>query len=237
MQLTSATISGIVERLFDDGIATDSATEYGEPGYSFNRSTDTNLFLIGDWWCRCGNNPHAGKRHGWGDRETTPDDLHTPQDHRPRLWAHLESQGVETDFYDEWWVDYETGKAYRTQPNSYTWQSSIQWNEDVDDYLTPDHDIDEWIAWAVNNPKRCLMRQYRGAIAEAGFEKWEPGNPRDYESGWHPGQTDDPKAVYDEICTRQVRDDGPDIDIVFVLDETSQFYVGFSAWVRQQPEE
>ena len=227
MELSHGTVQGIVTRLMDDGTVYDHAGEYGEPGYSFDND-ETPIFLIGHWWCRCGKNPHAGKRKPWAyDREEfyLPTDLHSINEHHPRLWAQLESQGVETAFDDEWTVI--DGKAYRTQPDSYSWQSSIQYDDESGEYLTPDDDIEDWIAWAVNDHQRCLMSDYRSDLRDAGYVQWEPDDPHRYESGWHPGQTDDPKVVTDEI-----RETLPDDDIVFVLDETSQFYVGFSAWTR-----
>jgi hypothetical protein len=228
MILSSATISGIVERLWNEGTVTDDATEYGEPGYRFDNETDTNRFLLGDWWCRCGKNPHAGKPHGYGNRETKPDDLHGVEAHHPRLWAQLAEQGIECAFYDEWWVDCETGKAYRTQPDSYSWQSSIQWNEDMCDYMTPDHDFDVWLEWAVNDTSRCLMASWRSELEAAGFTQWEPNDPHRYHNGWHEGMTDDPVKVRAEIDRWSDEQE----DVVFLLDETSQFYVGFSAWTR-----
>lgn len=233
MQLSHEWIrTNVVEPLWHSGVVTDYASEYGEPGYDFGYKAETPIFLIGYWWCRCGNNPHAGRpKYGLrGDEEgvVQPGDLHSVDQHHPRVWAQLESQGVESAFYDEWTV--VDGKAYRTTADSYTWQSSIQLTDDGE-YLTPDDDIEEWVAWAVNDHQRCLMREYRHQLAEAGFVKWEPDDPHDYQAGWHPGQTDEPKVVTDEI--RETSDD----DIVFVLDETSQFYVGFSAWTRPPQQE
>lgn len=230
MQLSTGWIQrNIVDPLFESGVITDYASEYGEPGYSFDND-ETPIFLIGDWWCRCGNNPHAGKpRPSWGGESRTylATDLHSIEDHHPRVWAQLESQGVETAFYDEWWVDPSTSKAYRTTADSYSWQSSIQMTDDGE-YLTPDDDIETWIEWAVNDPQRCLMREYRHRLEAAGFVKWGPpgGN---YHNGWYDGMDDNPKHVYDQIMNDA---DTEDIEVVFVLDETSQFYVGFSAWIR-----
>ncbi len=231
MELSPAFISGLVERLWNEGVVTDDASEYGEPGYSFDKPTDTNRFLIGDWWCRCGRHPRTGQReryHYSGDKVIEASALHGVEEHHPRLWAQLAEQGIEVAFDDEWWVDCETGKAYRTQPDSYSWQSSIQWNEDMCDYMTPDHDFDVWLEWALNDTSRCLMASYRSDLEAAGFTQYEPHDPHRYHNGWHEGMTDDPVKIRAEIDRWS---DGQE-DVVFLLDETSQFYVGFSAWTR-----
>jgi hypothetical protein len=236
MQLSTDLIQRLIlDPGFETGVVTDWAGDYGEPGYEFRYGAETPMLLIGNWWCRCGNNPKAGT-YKWGypvgpEGETPkvlPTDLHSVDDHHPRVWAQLASQGVETAFYDEWWIDPNTSKAYRTQADSYSWQSSIQWNEDIGDYMTPDDDFQTWLDWVLNDPeRRALMRDWLGPLKDAGFVQWEPDDPHRYENGWHPHQTDDPKTV-----TATIRRTDPDCDIVYVIDETSQFYIGFSAWTR-----
>lgn len=228
MDLSQQTVSTILERLYDEGVVTDYANEYGEPGYDFTirADTETPMFLMGDWWCKCGNNPRAGQPKSWDrDRVIAPDDLHSVQEHHPRLWQQLEDQGVVTEWCDEWIVDHEHGKAYRTQPDCYQWQPTAIIT-DVGDLLTPDHDIEEWIGYMVNTPTRCLPRAVftEGDLRAAGFE---PYNGL-YENGWHPGQNDDPRQITDKIRAER----GDDLDIVFYLDGTSQFYIEFTAWVR-----
>lgn len=219
MNLSSDTISRILESTLGADGSFDYANEYGEPGYG---SVGTTMVVLGNYWCRC-------------DKLGTDDNgrvnLHDHAAHHPRIWQQMEDQGVEFEWCDEWCVDYDAGKAYRTQPDSYSWQPTAMYTEDGD-LLTPDSDIDEWIEWAADEPTRCLMRRYRDQLQGAGFVKWEPGNEQDYQSGWHEGMTDDPKAVTDQI--RQALGDGA--EIVFVLDETSQFYVGFSVWTRETDE-
>lgn len=230
MILSYDTIRSVLEPIIEaDG--GDYANEYGEPGYSFPHGAETPLFVAANWWCRCGHNPYAGRpKRGYsgGEPLIQPTDLHSFSDHRPRLWAQMESQGVELHWNDEWWVDYETGKAYRTQADSYSWQSSIQWNEDMCDYMTPDHDFDVWLDWALNDTSRCLMARFRSDLESAGFTQWEPNDPHRYHNGWHEGMTDDPVKVRAEIDRWSDHQE----DVVFLLDETSQFYVGFSAWTR-----
>jgi hypothetical protein len=221
----------VLESQFPNGDY-DYADDYGEPGYSTPYGAETPMVLIGDWWCRCGANPAAGKPKGYGYEPgavVKPTDLHDVMSHHPRLWAKMEEQGVQFEWHDEWWIDSNASKAYRTQADSYSWQSSIQWNEDICDYLTPDDDFADWLEWALNNPGRCLMRHYDRDVKDAGFVKWEPTDPHDYYNGWHDGMEDDPREIIKTLP------DGH--DYVFVLDETSQFYVGFSCWTRPTEED
>jgi hypothetical protein len=198
----------IVQPLFDRGIVTDYAEKYGEPGYSL---ADGACFLIGDWWCRDADCKYA-------------DGLHDIQSHHPRVWAALEEAGWETAFYDEWIVI--DGKAYRTQPDSYSWQATAVYDEDYGDYLTPDDDIETWVEYMVNNPRKCLRSGLftDDELAGQGFRILESG----LESGWHPGQTDDPEAI-----TRTIREEhGDDVDVLFMLEGVGQFDIRFCVLIR-----
>lgn len=194
----------IIEPGWQIGEIYDYADEYGEPGYSFPYGATTPMILLADW-----NN--IGARH-------------------PRVWAQLESQGVQCEWSDEWTVTHDNGsRAYRVQPDSYSWQSSILYTEDGE-ILTPEDDIDAWIAEVVDNPRACLPSNVWSAteLAAAGFVQWMPDDPQTYESGWHPGQTDDPEEI-----TREIREElGDSAEVVFYLGAVGQFDCRFSAWTR-----
>lgn len=141
----------------------------------------------------------------------------------------MEAQGIELEWNDEWVVDYETNKAYRTQGDSYSWMPSAIYDDDGE-LLTPDSDIEQWVEYVKNEPTRCLLSRVHSAsdLIEAGFEKFNG----QYESGWHPGQTDDPKDI-----TERIRREYPDHDIVFLIDANGQFDTEFSSWIRSTTEE
>jgi hypothetical protein len=210
MELKSETVRAIIEA-HDDW---HWCNEYGEPGYRVDGTTPA--VVLGDYWCRCGK---VLKEDG------TPD-LHDVMSHHPRVFAQLEAQGVAFEWEDEWTIDSEYGKAYRTSPDSYSWQQSFRWTDDGE-MVTPDDDIEAWIAYAVNDPIRCLPRNVwkRADLEAAGFVSYNG----QYEAGWHPGQTDDPRAITELIRERM----GDDVEIVFYLDDSGQFDVGFSAWTRR----
>lgn len=229
MILSYQTVQAILERELDrDGW--DYAHEYGEPGYSFDKPDgETPMVVLGNFWCRCKNNPHAGKPIGYDGRVTQPEDLHDKGSHHPRVWAQMEAQGVEFAWCDEWTVEHETGKAYRTTSDSYHWQPSLIIT-DGGDYLTPDNDIETWIDWAVEEVKAIPDNVWsHHDIRMAGFEQL---NEHSYESGWHPHQTDDPVKILAEMRERY-----PDDQLIFTWDEQSQFYAKFSIWRRPVEQE
>lgn len=195
----------------------ETASEYGEPGYGSRER----LVVLGDYWCRCG----------------TPDKLHTQEEHHPLAWQAWIDSGVELEWHDEWMVDYDTSKAYRTKADSYSWQPSVIRDWEYDYWLTPDSPISEWIEWAKNDPERCLLSNLHDAsdLEEVGFIEWAPDrdgawSSGPYETGWHAGQNDDPRKVYDEIVERC---DYP-VEVVFCITEQSQFYTGWSAYYRKE---
>ncbi len=203
--------------LIDRGIVHDYADEYGEPGYH-----SEGMVILGDYWCHCDKGP---------DKDKEGSKLHGMEFHYPRLFAALEEQGHELEWYDEWITTHENSptKAYRTTADSYSWQSSILWCDG--DFLTPDDGIEAWIEETVNDPHRCISSAVwsKQDIEAQGFREYQCG----LENGWHPGQTDDP-----EVISKQIKKElGPDVDILYQLSENSQFYIGFCVFVRDQKED
>lgn len=194
----------------------DWADGYGEPGYSSEGPV-----VLGDWWCRrqdCG----YPDRYDNGKRE-----VHGLEWHYPRVFAALEDAGCELVWDDEWVIPDGTNAAYRTTADSYQWQPTAVFNSDTCEYMVPEDGHDVWLEWAENDPSRCLMeRSVSDAdMTAAGYVEHECG----LENGWHPGQDADPVKIADAI-RREAGDD--DVDIIFQLSETSQFYIGFCVWVR-----
>ncbi len=200
--------------------------EYGEPGYDLG---DKRIVVLGDYWCRCKNNPFAGRPKGYGydrDELVKPEDLHSYDAHFPMLWKRWE-QIAEFEWCDEWMIDYENDKCYRTTGDSYSWQPSVIYTE-YGDPLTPDDDIDTWVEWAAEHPTERIIPRHiydKSDLEAIGFSEWNGV----YENGWHPGQTDDPKAIVKEIRDQL----GDDTEIVFSFTEASQFYIRFEAMIRQ----
>jgi hypothetical protein len=186
----------------------DIVGDYGEPGYRLGSGKDG--IILGDY------------NGNYGDRESANG---TFVDTHPRFMTQLAEQ-YELEWHDEWTIDYDNDKAYRTQADSYSWQSSILWTESGD-MLTPDDSLETWVDELKNNPKKILTHFGPTELRAIGFERW-PADDEYFESGWHPGQTDDPTTV-----TEHVRHElGDTVDILFYLDHAQQFDIRWTAYVR-----
>lgn len=206
MQLSKKTIYSILSRWRDEH-DWDYCEQYGEPGYG-GFMTETVAVVLGDYWVR----KPDGSLSGYSDKY-------------PRLWAALEEAGVHFEWYDEWLIDPEHDKAYRTQPDSYGWQPS--WLYANGYVLTPDDTLEEWVAEVINDHEKALYGNVWSSddLIQAGFTQYS-----DYfESGWHPGQNDNPKDVFDRI-----RVEHPDADIVFRIDGVGQFDARWEAYYRKE---
>jgi hypothetical protein len=144
-----------------------------------------------------------------------------------------ESQGIELVHYDEYTVDDDGNKAWRTEPDSYFWTPSCVY-DDHGNFLTPDDDIDLWIDWAKNDPARCLTSNMVNLddLMELGYA-FHPDEDDVNESGWHQGMDADPRKTYQELRgTPERPGEFPQSDIIFWLKETSQFYSTWQVLVR-----
>jgi len=136
----------------------------------------------------------------------------------------LELAGYSLEWSDEWTIDYDNNKAYRTSPDCYHWQSSVWWNDDGQ-MFTPDDDVSDWIANMANDPMTALPSWITQAdLEEAGFSKYSDHE----ESGLHTGMDADPRERFKEIKERF----GDDCDVVFRMSEASQFYVVWESYAR-----
>lgn len=212
MEIGHKTISMLLERYYDH--FSEFASEYGEPGYS----CDGGVFL-GNYWCRCEHGPEKEGEHR----------LHGMDYHYPRFFTALAEQGFELEWKDEWMVDYEFDKAYRTHGDSYSWTPSVVLTDDCE-WLTPDSDVEEWIDWALNCPDRALLPRVVSteAITEAGFTLFDG----ELANGWYPGQTDDPHKI-----AKRIESLSPFVEYVFFINGVGQFDMHFSVYVRNLDDE
>ena len=188
----------------------DTADGYGEPGYS---AYNTTKVVLGDYWIGRDDN----------------DRLLALADRYPNIMRRLEEMGVQFEWADEWTIvhGFDLGKglsvaAFRTSADSHMWQPSVLMHEDGE-YLHPQSDPQEWIDWAINDPQRCIPSVVGVDLSDSGFVRYGERE----QAGLHVGMDANPRDLLSEI-----RKLDPDADVVFSLDETSQFYVEFTAWVR-----
>lgn len=130
-------------------------------------------------------------------------------------------------YSDEYSTCDDCSAIVRTAPDSYHWQPDFYVGDgflvcgkcfrENTDYQ------EDYLKDRINNPKSAI----NGLLSEdelkgLGFGKVQ-GH---YENGWHNGQTDDPETIFDTI-----KDEFN--EIVFLIDEVSQFYITFSVWARE----
>lgn len=169
-----------------------------------------------------------------------------------RLFAALERIDVECEWLDEWDECRGCDRLIRASADSYSFTLEAIWT--MDGYICSDcamKDIENsliegdfvWriVEGEVEEPEvsRAVSFCSTSDLEAIGFKLWT-GNPEGskdgrLESGWHPGQTATPSDVATEIAeSLDAKNDT--CEIVFYLDESSQFYIGFSAWVRRVDE-
>ncbi len=148
-----------------------------------------------------------------------------------RVADYLEKSGYSLEWSDEWMIDYDHSKAYRTQGDSYHWQSSIRITDDGE-MLTPDDDASNWIDSAAmtdasHTPEAVPDRITEADIIDCGFELMDDT----LENGFFDGQNDDPKAISKRLFDRGA------IAVIFRIREVSQFYIKFQAFAKFDNEE
>ena len=184
---------------------------YSEPGYEAGRTLD-----------------HRGQEttHGVFFANWNPDsfDKDTPKCARvmSRLCDILERMGCDIEWSDEWDTCTDCGNAFRNSPDSYSWTYYGDcWS--AGDPWCGNCIIDnpgEYIESLRNNPHRANTIDGLD-LSLHGWKLLQSG----YESGFHPGQNDDPKEIVKRL--------GLD-EFVFEISGTGQFDITFSVYVPDE---
>lgn len=191
--------------IFEDIIETlikngdiDICLEYGEMGYTLD--DDKKGILFGDW---------------------------NDFDKYPNFMERLESE-YEIEWHDEWTIDYNSSKAYRTSPDSYGWEQQFRIT-DCGELITPDDDVSEWIAECVVNcntytSKISALPSFidEDEIIGEGFKLIG----EDFENGWY-GKEDRPEEIVEDL----IEDKGFN-EVLFQIDFVSQFNLGFKVYAK-----
>lgn len=179
-------------------------TGYAEPGYT---DPESGVIAFGNW-------NDVTEYDEKTNQRTVLDD--TPK----RLCAALEKLGAEIEWSDEWTFCCGCNKAVRSSPNSYDWQRSYCENEG------------EPVCRECVNPVAVLEQLENDPTQSLTLDNVDPAAhqytriEQDFEHGLHGGQDASPHkialALRDQGITR----------FIFRLDEKSQFYFTFSAWIH-----
>jgi hypothetical protein len=132
----------------------------------------------------------------------------------------LERAGYEIEWEDEWTICNGCGNALRISPDSHSWQPSYLQNNDECyclECLTEDD-----IATLENTPKRAINLSNID-LSKYGYRELKCG----YESGWHPGQNDDPEKIYNEFIAHGHK------RLLFQINQVGQFDCSFCIWEKK----
>jgi len=129
---------------------------------------------------------------------------------------------VELEWDDEWSSCTECHKGFRISGNRYGWVKYAHLFTDECEEVCGDcikKDPDEYLEDLVNNPNKAEV--FDLGLDTLGYSKVNGT----FESGWHPGQDDQPE----EILKKIERID-PDCSVIFKVASVGQFDVTFEAW-------
>ncbi len=173
------------------------------------------VWVMGNW------NP---KRYPHGD--DTP--LSNEENIGPRLANALAKYAnAELLWLDEWARCVECAKAVRITADSYSWSAQyVQLDGEI--ICATDATFDDVAEEAIDNPSYAVPTFID--LETEGFQQY---NGR-YESGWHPGQDDNPEAITNEIRLEGVGLAFPDSEIVFQIESVGQFDMTFKAYTRER---
>lgn len=189
----------VLNNLLENGEIENICSEYGEQGYTLEQNKKAILFA------------------NWNNFDKYPNFME---------WI---EENYEIEWSDEWIIDYNESKAYRTSPNSYGWQQQVRIT-DCGELITPDSDIKDWIDYCVmtdyKQQARCLPDFIdEELLIEEGFKLILEDNA----NGWY-GRADDPNEIAENVFNETNY-----TEILFVLDSVGQFEVSFSVYVGITP--
>lgn len=145
----------------------------------------------------------------------------------------LESIGYSLEWSDEWISEHINGKsrAYRTQPDSYSWRPSYIWLASGDGIMTADDDaaevIDECACNYSNDEPRSVPHWITAAdLTQAGYILFEG----DKETGWHPGQNDKTQDVFKRAWVHATR-------VVGRITGQGQFDIAWEVWTMPEDDD
>jgi hypothetical protein len=187
---------------------------YAEPGYT---DPECGIVATGNW----------NKIDDY-NKETNKHDL--VSDLPGRIFDIFEKMGIEGEWSDEWSECTECNKLVRTSPDSYSWQRSYWFPEDSGEIICRE---------CVKNDPEEYLRAHEGCTTSCiTIDEIDPAdhdyvkvNEDSYESGWHPGQTDDPKTVAAWLHNQGVK------RFLFRLDSVGQFDSRWSVYVHKDEDE
>ncbi len=128
--------------------------------------------------------------------------------------------GYELEWCDEWTSCGQCGKAVRTQPDSYSWLPSFKMCDGgIDCKTCLLEDLESYVDGYLLN-RSDTADTFGADLGSLGFTRLD----EKFETGWHPGQDDDPADVLKKYEASH--------NVVFQIDGQGQFDTSWSAWLR-----
>lgn len=182
-------------------------TGYNEPGYT---DPESGIIALGNWNNDTKYDPMLKRQV-------------TVSTYPSRISRLFEKLGVEIEWSDEWSSCGDCGKLFRTSPDSYGWLPSYV--ADDSGYLCHvcvEADPETHLESLEGHTNRCNTISDINP-SEHGYVKFNG----QFETGFHPGQTDDPKKVAEELRAKGIA------RFLFNMDSVGQFDQHWSAWVHE----
>lgn len=179
------------------------ASEYAEPGYTNPESG----IVFGNWNPACGFSVPKAQQQ---------------KDPVTKLARILEKAGFELEWEDEWDTCSECGKAVRTQPDCYHWTSSFRIVNECELICLEclEKDTEGYLESIEDNPSTACPPEM--LPANFGYTKFNGT----FETGFHPGQNDDPKKILEALHKEGKR------HVVFRIKAKGQFDMDWEAYYK-----
>lgn len=179
------------------------ASDYAEPGYD----TPDKGIIFGNW------NPVCGFDKPKADQKRDP---------VSKLARVLEHVGCELEWEDEWTTCGDCGKAVRTSPDCYSWTPYYRIVNECElvclDCLDPESYLEE----IEDDPAKACPPEWNPE--QYGYVK----HNGDFETGFHPGQNDDPKAILKAMHAAGLS------RVVFRIADKGQFDIRWQAYHKTE---
>jgi hypothetical protein len=145
---------------------------------------------------------------------------------------------IDNVFKTHWIDEYAScevcNKAIKTSPNCYGWEPGFivtEYGLICQNCIKDDEGIqEEIIEYYINETNKAVPSWFCPLLKNHGFICYSIDDYCEkFESGFHPGQTDDPVKI-----AKDIQKTLPDYDFIFKIDSIGQFDVHFSVFLRKQ---
>ncbi len=135
----------------------------------------------------------------------------------------LERYGYQCEWSDEWMTCDGCQKALRTSPNSYGWLPAYYMFEDGTAHCLECIDTEEYLTELEDNPRKAVALDHIKP-AEHGYTMLA----EDFQSGFHPGQTDDPVKIQKDLEAKGYS------KVLFKITDKGQFDITFEVYAKER---